>query len=140
MDNIHHGIQEHSPPQTENHSGLVLHALDLLTDRSGDLNLCVKTDDGRSDEDEKRECVGRGAGDLWVPLLLTVSWSDPTDDHFHSLAGHRVVPLRELQELVGLDFLRFPDINKPNYIAGKQAVASVRDRQDLHPAGRRTWS
>lgn len=75
-----------------------------------------------------------------MPVLLTVGWSDPTDDHFHSLTGHRVVLLRELQELVGLDFLHFPDINKPNYIAGKQAVTSVRDRQDLHPAGRRTLS
>lgn len=62
----------------------------------------------------KRNCAGRGAGYLWVPVLLTVSWSDPTDDHLHSLAGHRVVPLRELQDLVGLDFLRFSYINKPN--------------------------
>lgn len=47
MNYSHHGIQEHSPPQTENHSGLVLHILDLLTYRSGDLILGAKRDQMR---------------------------------------------------------------------------------------------
>lgn len=62
----------------------------------------------------KREGVWTGAEDLWVPVLLTVSRSDPADDHLHSLAGHRVVLPREIQDLVGLDFLRLSYINKPN--------------------------
>lgn len=46
-EHIHHGIQEHRVPQSENHSGLVPHTLDLVTDRSGDLMLGAKTDQMR---------------------------------------------------------------------------------------------
>lgn len=44
-----------------------------------------------------------------------------------------MVLLRELQDLVGLHLLRFSHINVENEGTEKQVVASVSDRQDLHP-------
>lgn len=82
MDNIHHGIQEHSPPQTENHSGQVLHTLDLLKDRSGDLNLCAKTDQMRMRREnvlgEEQETFGCQSFSLSAGLtrqtIISTAW------------------------------------------------------------------
>lgn len=73
------------------------------------------------------------AADLGVPVLLAVGWSDPADHHLHSLARHSVELLRELQDLVGLHFLRFAHVHVQNEGAEEELVASVGHRQDLHP-------
>lgn len=82
MDNIHHRIQEHSPPQSENHSGLVRHTLDLLTDRSGDLNLDAKTDQMRMGREnvlgEEQETFGCQSFSLSAGLtpqtIISTAW------------------------------------------------------------------
>lgn len=48
VDSSHHGVQEEGPPQAEDHSGLVLHALDLLADGAGGLVWVAQTNQMRT--------------------------------------------------------------------------------------------
>lgn len=76
----------------------------------------------------------RWAGNLGVPVSLAVGRFDPADDDLHGLAGQRVELLWQQEDLVGFDLLLLSHVNKPNEDAEKQPLASLWDRQDLHPA------
>lgn len=128
----HHGVQEHCVPHTEDNFGLVQHTLYLLADGSGGLVWVANTDQRRT---QREEVFGEEQQNLGVPVLLTVSRSDPAHDHLHRLARQPLVLLRELQDLVGLHLLRLPHINVENHGGEEQAVAGVRDGQDLHSGG-----
>lgn len=76
----------------------------------------------------------RSAGNLGVPVGLSVNWFQPAEDDLHSLGGQRVKLLWELEDLMAFNLLLLPHINKSNKDGGKHTVTSVGDRQDLHPA------
>lgn len=73
-----------------------------------------------------------------MPVDLGVYWSDPADNDLQRLARQRVKLLRQLKDLMGFHLLLLSYIDKPNEDPEKQAVTSVGDREDLHPAGEHT--
>lgn len=77
-------------------------------------------------------------GDLGMPVRLCVRRFHPADDDLHGLIGQRVEHLRQLEDLMKLHFLLLSHINEANQDPEEEAVPSVWDRQELHPAGGNT--
>lgn len=71
--------------------------------------------------------------DLWVPVHLVVNGPDSTQDDLHGLGGQAVVLWGQLQQLMGLHFLRAPLVQEVHNHTAEQAGAFIRHGHHANP-------
>lgn len=67
----------------------------------------------------------RRMADLWIPVHLIINGLDSTQDDLHRLRWQAVVFRGQLQQLMGLHFLRAPHVQEVHYHTAEQAGAFI---------------